>query len=228
MTGMGRPPLWFYTTTHGPRTKESQVSQPRGRGAGQWLAAGGATHSTHSTQRKRARARARWGWGLGLLATVIAARSKQAERATKKRHAHDKNETRQRRGGDRKDAAETANATKEGRAQRGVRTRDARHACRKQTRARGWHAEREGAASQQARWWSGVERREATTGTSPPPRAKTHIPRTVHDLLDCGGDNHRGDLARGHHMPPALRSLAPCGTTADMEAQLASRSSQLA
>ena len=25
MTGMGRPPLWFYTTTHGPRTKESQV-----------------------------------------------------------------------------------------------------------------------------------------------------------------------------------------------------------
>ena len=29
-------------------------------------------------------------------------------------------------------------------------------------------------------------------------------------------------------MPPALRSLAPCGTTADMEAQLASRSSQLA
>ena len=61
MTGMGRPPLWFYTTTHGPRTKESQVSQPRGRGAGQWPAAGGATHSTHSTQRKRARARARWG-----------------------------------------------------------------------------------------------------------------------------------------------------------------------
>jgi len=55
MTGMGRPPLWFYTTTHGPRTKESQVSQPRGRGAGQWPAAGGATHSTHSTQRKRAR-----------------------------------------------------------------------------------------------------------------------------------------------------------------------------
>ena len=261
MTGMGRPPLWFYTTTHGPRTKESQVSQPRGRGAGQWPAAGGATHSTHSTQRKRARARARWGSPthstrptphtqphpgvalraycrcsergrvalrvLGLLATVIAARSKQAERATKKRHAHDKNETRQRRGGDRKDAAETANATKEGRAQRGVRTRDARHACRKQTRARGWHAEREGAASQQARWWSGVVRREATTGTPPPPRAKTHIPRTVHDLLDCGGDNHRGDLARGHHMPPALRSLAPCGT-ADSEAQLASRSSQLA
>ena len=195
MTGMGRPPLWFYTTTHGPRTKESQVSQPRGRGAGQWPAAGGATHSTHSTQREES--------------------------------AHDKNETRQRRGGDRKDAAETANATKEGRAQRGVRTRDARHACRKQTRARGWHAEREGAASQQARWWSGVVRREATTGTPPPPRAKTHIPRTVHDLLDCGGDNHRGDLARGHHMPPALRSLAPCGT-ADSEAQLASRSSQLA
>ena len=55
MTGMGRPPLWFYTTTHGPRTKESQVSQPRGRGAGQWPAAGGATHSTHSTQRKSGR-----------------------------------------------------------------------------------------------------------------------------------------------------------------------------
>ena len=65
MTGMGRPPLWFYTTTHGPRTKESQVSQPRGRGAGQWPAAGGATHSTHSTQRKRARARARWGFVSG-------------------------------------------------------------------------------------------------------------------------------------------------------------------
>ena len=76
MTGMGRPPLWFYTTTHGPRTKESQVSQPRGRGAGQWPAAGGATHSTHSTQRKRARARA-----LGLSTETAGANATPRRRA---------------------------------------------------------------------------------------------------------------------------------------------------
>ena len=197
MTGMGRPPLWFYTTTHGPRTKESQVSQPRGRGAGQWPAAGGATHSTHSTQRKRARARARWGsfqqtaganatprrraacvlpvFGgrvalrvLGLLATVIAARSKQAERATKKRHAHDKNETRQRRGGDRECDERRSRAARSTHARRTSRLPEADPRARLACRERGG-----GVA---ARWWSGVERREATTGT-PPPRERKHISR---------------------------------------------------
>ena len=52
----------------------------------------------------------------------------------------------------------------------------------------------------------------ADVAVGTPPRAKAHTPRTAHGLLDCGSENHRGDLARGHMPPvPVLRSLAPCG-----------------
>jgi hypothetical protein len=157
---------------------------------------------------------------LGLLATVIAARSKQAERATKKRHAHDKNETRQRRGGDRECDERRSRAARSTHARRTSRLPEAD--------PRAWLACRErggGVAASALVERSGAKRSDDRK--PPPGERNTHIPRAVHDLLDCGGDNHRGDLARGHHMPPALRSLAPCGT-ADSEAQLASRSSQLA
>ena len=247
MTGMGRPPLWFYTTTHGPRTKESQVSQPRGRGAGQWPAAGGATHSTHSTQRKRARARARWGSVPGngrrechtpasrcvriagvrragcaegaRLASNGDCRAEQASResdeeATRARQERDTTKTRRRPRMRRKKIARSAEYARETHVTlAGSRPARAAGMPRERGRRRSALVER-----------SGAKRSDDRNAT--PPRAKTHIPRTVHDLLDCGGDNHRGDLARGHHMPPALRSLAPCGT-ADSEAQLASRSSQL-
>ena len=51
-----------------------------------------------------------------------------------------------------------------------------------------------GRHSTRARWW--MERGRAKRsdgGIDTPPRAKTHTPRTAHDLLDCGSENHRGD-----------------------------------
>ena len=105
---------------------------------------------------------------LGLLATAIAARSKQAERATKKRHAHDKNETRQRRGGDRECDERRSCAARSTHARRTSRLPEADPRARLACRERGG-----GVA---ARWWSGVERREATTG-SHPPASETHISR---------------------------------------------------
>ena len=71
-----------------------------------------------------------------------------------------------------------------------------------------------GRPSTRARCWMEWGRaKKSDDGIDTPPRAKTHTPCTVHDLLDCGSENHRGDLARGHMPPvPVLRSLAPCGT----------------
>ena len=53
-----------------------------------------------------------------------------------------------------------------------------------------------GRHSTRARWW--MERGRAKSEEKRrrdrhPPRAKTHTPRTAHDLLDCGSENHRGD-----------------------------------
>ena len=127
------------------------------------------------------------------------------------------------------------NTTKEYRARRGVRTRAEHHGARRMQRAeirtRRWRAEREGRRSRSTRALvkrSGGNKEKRRQERHPPAR-ENGAPRARHDLLDCGSENHRGPryLASGR-MPPALRSLAPCGTTADMEAQLASRSSQLA
>ena len=136
---------------------------------------------------------------LGLLATVIAARSKQAERATKKRHAHDKNETRQRRGGDRECDERRSCAARSTHARRTSRLPEADPRARLACRERGG-----GVAASALVERSGAKRSDDRNVT--PPRAKTHIPRTVHDLLDCGGDNHRGD---SHEATTCRRRCAP-------------------
>ena len=126
------------------------------------------------------------------------------------------------------------NTTKEDRARRGVRTRGLHHGARRMQRAeirtRRWRAEREGRRSTRALVKrSGGKRSDDRSAT--PPRGKTVHP--AHGTT-CSTGAVRTTEDRGTSRAAAAcrrrcaRSLAPCGTTADMEAQLASRSSQLA